>query len=55
MGSHALRLWWTPGPFTFALSYNHTVTVYRQIFAAGALETRDNGNNKIEFIIWFSS
>lgn len=49
-----LSLWWTPGPFTFALAYNHTATTYRQVFTSGGSESRENENNKIEFISWFS-
>jgi len=52
-----ISLWWTPGPFSFALSYSHTATDWRarQAFpAARGSETRENENNKIEFISWFS-
>ncbi|MBI2216113.1 MAG: hypothetical protein HYU51_02350, partial [Candidatus Rokubacteria bacterium] len=47
-------LWWTPGPFTFAASYNHTKTDFRQVFPAGGSTSRENENNKIELITWFS-
>ncbi len=36
-----VSLWWTPGPFTFA---NLT----------GGSQSRENENNKIEFVSWFS-
>ncbi len=49
-----ISLWWTPGPFTFALSYNHTATNFRQVTFPTGSESRENENNKIEFISWFS-
>lgn len=49
-----VSLWWAPGPFTFALAYNHTATVWRRVPGTGGSETRENENNKIEFISWFS-
>ncbi len=52
-----ISLWWTPGPFSFALSYNHTATDWRSRAAFPAVrgsESRENENNKIEFISWFS-
>ncbi len=49
-----VSIWWTPGPFTFALSYNHTATDWRRVFTTGGSESRENENNKIEFISWFS-
>ncbi len=49
-----VSLWWAPGPFTFALAYNHTATVWRRVPGAGGSESRENENNKIEFISWFS-
>lgn len=48
-----VSIWWTPGPFTFALSYNHTATDWRRVFTTGGSESRENENNKIEFISWF--
>ncbi len=49
-----VSIWWTPGPFTFALGYNHTKTDFRRVFPAGGSESRENENNKIEFISFFS-
>lgn len=49
-----VSLWWAPGPFTFALAYNHTATVWRRVPGTGGSETRENENNKIELISWFS-
>jgi hypothetical protein len=49
-----VSIWWTPGPFTFALSYNHTATDWRRVFTTGGSESRENESNKIEFISWFS-
>ena len=49
-----VSLWWAPGPFTFALAYNHAATVWRRVPGTGGSETRENENNKIELISWFS-
>lgn len=51
-----ISIWWAPGPFTFAISYNHTLTHFRRTpaFPATGSESRENENNKIEFISWFS-
>lgn len=49
-----VSLWWTPGPFTFALAYNFTKTQFRFVSPTGGSETRENVNNKVEFISWFS-
>jgi len=49
-----VSLWWTPGPFTFALSYNHTLTHFKRVSPSGGSESRENENNKIEFISFFS-
>jgi len=49
-----VSLWWTPGPFTFALSYNHTETHFRRVTSPTGSESRENENNKIEFLSWFS-
>jgi hypothetical protein len=48
-------LWWTPGPFTFAVAYNFTRTNYRKIDPV-TLFSSDlvNENAKIEAIAWFS-
>jgi hypothetical protein len=47
-------IWWTPGPFTFALAYNFTTTRFRSVNLTGGSQSRENDNNKIEFISWFS-
>jgi hypothetical protein len=49
-----VSLWWTPGPFTFALGYNFTRTHFKSVDFAGGSESRHNDNNKIEFISWWS-
>jgi len=49
-----VSLWWTPGPFTFSLAYNRTTTRFRSVNLRGGSESRENENNKIEFISWFS-
>ncbi len=49
-----VSIWWTPGPFTFGVAYNHTRTDFRQVFPAGGSRSRENENNKIEAIAWFS-
>ena len=49
-----LSLWWTPGPFTFALGYNFTKTNFRSVNPAGGSESRENENTKFEFINWWS-
>src|SRR5713101_6646291 len=49
-----VSLWWTPGPFTFALAYNFTTTRFRSVNLTGGSQSRENENNKIEFISWFS-
>jgi hypothetical protein len=50
-----ISLWWTPGPFTFALGWNFTKTDFRTVNPTGTV-TRDrrNENNKFEFISWWS-
>ncbi|MBI4635311.1 MAG: hypothetical protein HY727_03085 [Candidatus Rokubacteria bacterium] len=47
-------IFWTPGPFTFGLSYNHTATNFKRVPSTGGSESRENENNKIELITWFS-
>jgi len=47
-------LWWTPGPFTFALGYNFTNTNFKSVNLSGGSESRHNENNKVEFISWWS-
>ena len=49
-----VSVWWTPGPFTFALAYNFTRTHFKSVDFAGGSESRHNDNNKIEFISWGS-
>ncbi len=47
-------IWWTPGPFTFALAYNYTKTNFRSLGLTGGALNRDNENNKVEIISWWS-
>jgi len=56
-----VSLWWTPGPFTFAIGYNFTKTNFRNVGLTGnnlvpatGSENRRNENNKVEFISWWS-
>lgn len=49
-----VSVWWTPGPFTFALGYNFTRTNFKTVNLGGGSESRHNDNNKIEFISWWS-
>ena len=49
-----VSVWWTPGPFTFALGYNFTRTNFKSVDFAGGSESRHNDNNKVEFISWWS-
>jgi hypothetical protein len=50
-----VSLWWTPGPFTFALGWNFTKTDFRNVNATGTTTIgRHNENNKFEFISWWS-
>ncbi len=50
-----ISLWWTPGPFTFAVGWNFTKTDFRNVNATGTGSTsRHNENNKFEFISWWS-
>src|SRR5438552_3707930 len=49
-----VSLWWTPGPFTFALGYNFTSTNFKSVNRSGGSESRHNENNKVEFISWWS-
>ncbi|OLB06480.1 MAG: hypothetical protein AUH14_05690 [Candidatus Rokubacteria bacterium 13_2_20CM_69_15_1] len=49
-----VSLWWTPGPFTFALGYNFTNTNFKSVNLTGGSESRHNENNKVEFISWWS-
>lgn len=48
-------VWWTPGPFSFALAYNFTRTDYRKLDPLTLVGVDlKNDNTKIEFIGWFS-
>ncbi|HKB25055.1 MAG TPA: hypothetical protein VKG64_08380 [Methylomirabilota bacterium] len=47
-------VWWTPGPFTFALGYNFTNTNFKSVGVTGGSESRHNENNKVELITWWS-
>lgn len=47
-------VWWTPGPFTFALGYNFTNTNFKSVGVTGGSQSRHNENNKVEFITWWS-
>lgn len=47
-------VWWTPGPFTFALAWNHTATDFKQVLVTGASESHKGDNDKIELITFFS-
>lgn len=50
-----LSVWWTPGPFTFALSWNRTETEWRSVDPATlAVSTQIGENDKIEAITWFT-
>ena len=50
-----ISLWWTPGPFTFAVGWNFTKTDFRNVNTTGTGSTsRHNENNKFEFISWWS-
>jgi hypothetical protein len=47
-------VWWTPGPFTFALGYNFTNTNVKSVNVTGGSESRHNENNKVELITWWN-
>lgn len=49
-----VSLWWAPGPFTFGVAWNHTLTHFRRVNPLGGSESRENENDKIELIGWFS-
>jgi hypothetical protein len=49
-----VSVWWTPGPFTFALGYNFTNTNFKSVNLGSGSESRHNENNKVEFISWWS-
>ncbi|MBI3076937.1 MAG: hypothetical protein HYY85_08150 [Deltaproteobacteria bacterium] len=43
-----------PGPFTFGVAWNHTFTHFKRVNPLGGSESRENENDKIELIGWFS-
>jgi hypothetical protein len=49
-----VSVWWTPGPFTFALAWNHTTTDFKRVPVGGASESHRGDNDKFELITWFS-
>ena len=50
-----LSAWWMPGPFTFALSWNRTDTVWRRVDPGTlAITEQDGRNDKVELITWFT-
>ena len=49
-----VSLWWAPGPFTFGVAWNHTFTHFKRANPLGGSESRENENDKIELISWFS-
>ena len=49
-----VSLWWAPGPFTFGAAWNHTFTHFKRANPMGGSESRENENDKIELISWFS-
>ena len=49
-----VSLWWAPGPFTFGVAWNHTFTHFKRANPMGGSESRENENDKIELISWFS-
>ncbi len=49
-----VSVWWTPGPFTFALAWNHTTTDFKKVPVSGASESHRGENDKIELITFFS-
>jgi hypothetical protein len=50
-----VSVWWTPGPFTFALAWNHTSTDFRRVNATTfASESQRGDNDKFELITFFS-
>jgi hypothetical protein len=50
-----LSAWWTPGPFTFAVAWNRTDTVWLSVDPNTLVHTEQDGrNDKFELITWFS-
>ncbi len=50
-----LSAWWTPGPLTFAVAWNHTDTVWRRVDPASLATTEQTGtNDKFELITWYT-
>lgn len=49
-----LSAWWTPGPFTFALAWNRTDTVWRSVDPGTLAITEQKGrNDKVELATWY--
>jgi hypothetical protein len=47
--------WWTPGPLTFAVSWNRTDTDWRSVNPGTLATTTQHGrNDKFELITWFT-
>jgi len=50
-----LSAWWTPGPFTFAVAWNHTDTVWRSVDPGTlVISEQDGDNDKFELITWYN-
>ena len=50
-----LSAWWTPGPFTFAVAWNHTDTVWRRVDPTSLAAIEQTGtNDKFELITWYT-
>lgn len=50
-----VSLWFTPGPLSMAISWNHTETRYRSVDPVSLTSSYDLGKNeRFEFIFWFS-
>ncbi len=47
-----VSLWWTPGPWTFAVGWNYTNTLY--VSTDPVKDSRRGHNNKIEAITWLN-
>jgi hypothetical protein len=50
-----VSIWWTPGPLSMALSWNHTETLYRSVDpGSGGRSDTLGQNERVEFILWLS-
>ncbi len=49
-----LSVWWTPGPFTFALAWQHTSTDFKRVETTLESSSHKSDENKVELITWFS-